>query len=110
MPLFFEKKHTKTATKVGVTKLTKLRAKYPKLSRAQRLYLDRNVVVVGIILGVYVMLMVCIFGISQSIQGGLTPDTLEEEHLLELSLGGWTLCYVYPEEITRVGATLVLLT
>ena len=64
-----------------------MRSKYPKLSRVQRLYLDRNVVTVGIILGVYVMLMICMLGTFRSMQEGVKLDVPEEGPLLELSLG-----------------------
>ena len=64
-----------------------MRSKYPKLSRVQRLYLDRNVVTVGIILGVYVMLMICMLGTFRSMQEGVKLDVSEEGTLLELSLG-----------------------
>ena len=88
--------------------LTKLRSKHPKLSRAQRLYLDRNVVLVGVTLGVYAILMVCVLGISRCIQEGVDLNMPEEEQLLELSLGGWNLCHVRPGEIVRAGMILIL--
>lgn len=86
-------------------KLTKARSKYPKLSRIQRLYLDRNVVAVGAILGVHAMIIVCLAGIFRSIQEGA-----EEDQLLELRLGGWTLCYPYLGDLIHAGGLLLLLT
>ena len=86
-------------------KLTKARSKYPKLSRIQRLYLDRNVVAVGTILGVHVIMIVCLAGIFRSIQEGA-----EENQLLELRLGEWTLCYPYLGDLIHAGGVLLLLT
>lgn len=90
--------------KINTSRLTILRSKYPKLSRIQRLYLDRNVMTVGVILGVYVILTVCVLGAFDSMQEGAG-----ENQLLELSLGDQTLCYIYLDHFIYTGATLVLL-
>jgi len=59
---------------------------------------------VGVILCVHLMLMVCVFGVYDSMQRGAEGD-----QLLELSLGERTLCYAYFDDFIHTGATLILL-